>query len=59
MATRKQRDDTPPKFDAATEAELDAAAEITADDIAGAKESYRRHASPAFRTLLDAEPIKE
>lgn len=47
---------TPPVFDAATEAELDAAAEITPDDLARAAAAWRRDASPAFRDLLDATP---
>jgi hypothetical protein len=47
----------PPTFDAATEAELDAAAEITPDDIARAQAAWRRDASPEFRDLLDARPV--
>jgi hypothetical protein len=46
----------PPTFDAATEAELDAAAAITPDDIARARLAWRRDASPEFRDLLDATP---
>jgi hypothetical protein len=44
----------PPTFDAATEAELAAAAEITPEDIARAQQAWRRDARPAFRDLLDA-----
>lgn len=47
----------PPIFDAATEAELDAAAAITPDDVARAGAAWRRDASPAFRDLLDAKPV--
>jgi hypothetical protein len=42
-----------------TAAELDAAAEITPEDIARAQVSWRQHASPQFRTLLDATPAPE
>jgi hypothetical protein len=54
-----KRKDEPPKFDAATEAELDAAAEITPADIAGAQTAWRIDAPAPFRDLLDAQPDKE
>lgn len=55
----KKKEDAPPTFDAATEAELDRAAEITEADIADAQEMWRESASPEFRTLLDAKEIEE
>lgn len=45
---------TPPTFDAATEAEIAAAAEITPEDLTRAQQAWRRDASPQFRDLLDA-----
>jgi acyl-CoA reductase-like NAD-dependent aldehyde dehydrogenase len=50
------RPDRVPRFDPATEAELDAAAEITPEDIARAQEAFRESAPKQFRDLLDAEP---
>jgi acyl-CoA reductase-like NAD-dependent aldehyde dehydrogenase len=44
----------PPTFDPATEAEIAAAAEITPEDIARARQAWRRDAAPDFRDLLDA-----
>ncbi len=38
-----------------SEAELDDLATITPADIERAKQAWRRSASPAFRSLLDAE----
>ena len=49
----------PPRFDPATEAELDAAAEITPEDIARAQETFRETARKPYRNLLDAEATDE
>lgn len=43
---------------AAEEAELDAAAVITPEDIEDAMARWREDASPEFRDLLDAKPVK-
>jgi hypothetical protein len=48
--------DDVPTFDAETEAELDAAAEITPEDIQRAQETWREVAPRNARGLLDAEP---
>jgi hypothetical protein len=42
-----------------SEAELDALAEITPDDVDRAAAFWRTHASPAFRDLLDAVPTDD
>lgn len=39
-----------------SDAELAEQARITPEDIERAKQAWRRHARPAFRSLLDAEP---
>jgi hypothetical protein len=54
MARERPGGLTPPTFDAATEAEIAAAAEITPEDIARAQQAWRRDARPEFRDLLDA-----
>lgn len=56
--TAPQPDDVP-TFDAETEAELDAAAEIGPEDIQRAQESWREVAPPEARGLLDAEPADD
>lgn len=38
-----------------TDAELDALAEVTADDISYARSLWQRHAPPGYEALLDAE----
>jgi hypothetical protein len=40
----------------ASPAEIDAAAQITADDVNRAAHAYRRNAPRALATLLDAQP---
>ena len=50
--------DRPPVFDDDTEQELRDAAAITPDDLMRAQAAWRRDARPAFRTLLDAEPVE-
>lgn len=45
----------PPEFDAATQRELDRAAEVTPEDIERAQEQWRETAPQRFRDLLDAE----
>ncbi len=39
--------------------ELKEQARITPEDIERAKQAWRRHARPAFRSLLDAEPTEK
>jgi hypothetical protein len=46
---------SPPRFDAATEAELDQAAALAPDDADRARAAARRHGSPMFVALLEAE----
>lgn len=38
----------------AEEAEIDAAAEVTTDDLDDAVDAWRKHSPPRFRDLLDA-----
>lgn len=57
MATRKKRTANPQRATlASTEAELDAAAEITAADMDDAAEYWREKASPSGRGMIDATP---
>lgn len=48
------QDPQPPTFDATTEAELDAAATITPEDVDRAVAQWRQDAPVQFRGLLDA-----
>lgn len=52
---REPLDEDVPVFDAATEARLDAAAQISQEDADRAVEAFREGAPPAFGTLLDSE----
>lgn len=51
--------DPPPTFDAATEAELDRAAEITPADVARAQGQWREDAPGTYSDLLDAQPSED
>lgn len=56
MAKKPTKPEEPPVFDAATEADLDAASEISAEDIARAQQRWRDNAPSGFKDLLDAQP---
>lgn len=41
------------------DAALDAAAEVTPEDVERAKQWWTRHAAPEYRELLNAEPAED